>query len=118
MVMNSEPRMTGITPPTPPCRLTPPITAAAMLSSIKLPPRLGSPEPVRAVSMSAPKAASRAAENVSEEQISPARKAGQPRRARIIADQIEALPNTVRSRENTEARKPPPPTLPGRERRG
>ncbi len=44
-------------PPTPPCRLTPPMTAAAMLSSIRLPPRLGSPEPVRAVSISAPNAA-------------------------------------------------------------
>ena len=49
---------TACMPPTPPCRLTPPITAAAMLSSIRLPPRLGSPEPVRAVNISPPNAAS------------------------------------------------------------
>ena len=59
MVTKIEPRIAGMMPPTPPCRLTPPITAAAMLSSIRLPPRLGSPEPVRAVSMSEPNAASK-----------------------------------------------------------
>ena len=36
--------------PTPPRRLTPPITAAAMLSSMSVAPSVASPEPTRAVS--------------------------------------------------------------------
>src|ERR1700736_2435042 len=57
-VISSAPITGEATPPQPPLKEAPPTTAAAMLSSMRLPPRFGSPEPVRAVNSSAPQATS------------------------------------------------------------